>query len=178
MKNALLCVALLALAATPGVALAQYWENSTWPQPQQYNSPIGTAPIYDYGYGANSYARYNYDPNSYVRSAPYRIVYGSSGYDRLGLQSEVSRYGSGVSPYSWRNSLTRSAPRLYNSRGEYRGRLSTNELDPESISNPLGRYGSEVSPNSVNSPYGYGNDELYIVPDDGGFGGGYDDLGW
>jgi hypothetical protein len=29
--------------------------------------------------------------------------------------------------------------------------------DPESISNPFGRYGSRFSPDSINNPYGAGN---------------------
>lgn len=40
----------------------------------------------------------------------------------------------------------------------YLGRLSSNPYDPESVSNPYGRYGSKYSPTSINNPYGtYGN---------------------
>ena len=49
-------------------------------------------------------------------------------------------------------------PRLYAPDGTYLGNLSTNMFDPNSISNPLGRYGSPYSPDSINNPYGkYGN---------------------
>jgi hypothetical protein len=42
--------------------------------------------------------------------------------------------------------------------GRYLGNLSANQFDPNSISNPHGRYGSPFSPNSVNNPYGqYGS---------------------
>ena len=42
--------------------------------------------------------------------------------------------------------------------GTYLGRVNDNRYDPESISNPYGRYGSRYSPNSVNNPYGqYGS---------------------
>ncbi len=41
---------------------------------------------------------------------------------------------------------------------EYLGELSTNKYDPDSISNPYGKYGSKYSPNSINNPYGkYGS---------------------
>jgi hypothetical protein len=60
-------------------------------------------------------------------------------------------------PYSANNPQAIDAPRLYDQEGNYRGRLSTNTLDPDSISNPLGRYGSSISPESLNNPLGAGN---------------------
>jgi len=42
--------------------------------------------------------------------------------------------------------------------GEYLGRYSSNPVDADSTSNPVGQYGSEVSPKSVNNPVGrYGS---------------------
>lgn len=42
--------------------------------------------------------------------------------------------------------------------GKYLGNLSSNQYDPNSVSNPYGRYGSEYSQDSVNNPYGrYGS---------------------
>jgi hypothetical protein len=42
--------------------------------------------------------------------------------------------------------------------GKYLGNLSTNQYDPNSVSNPYGRYGSEYSADSINNPYGqYGS---------------------
>lgn len=38
--------------------------------------------------------------------------------------------------------------------GQYLGTLSSNPYDPNSVSNPYGRYGSRHSPDSVNNPYG------------------------
>ena len=50
------------------------------------------------------------------------------------------------------------APKLYASDGTYLGKMSANKYDPESISNPYGKYGSEYSADSVNNPYGrYGS---------------------
>jgi len=39
----------------------------------------------------------------------------------------------------------------------YLGKLSTNPYDPDSTSNPYGRYGSKYSPDSINNPYGAGS---------------------
>ena len=42
--------------------------------------------------------------------------------------------------------------------GQYLGNLSTNQNDPDSVSNPHGRYGSKDSEDSINNPDGkYGN---------------------
>ncbi|MBU2574060.1 MAG: hypothetical protein KKH28_08305 [Elusimicrobia bacterium] len=42
--------------------------------------------------------------------------------------------------------------------GKYLGNLNSNKYDPDSVSNPYGRYGSTYSPDSINNPYGqYGN---------------------
>jgi len=86
--------------------------------------------------------------------------------NRFGAGSELSpdsvrnkhgRYGSPYSNESANNPYATNAPRLYDSKGNYRGKLSTNPYDPESISNPYGRYGSRFSPDSVNNPFGAGS---------------------
>jgi len=42
--------------------------------------------------------------------------------------------------------------------GKHLGTLSDNPYDPDSTSNPYGRYGSPYSPDSINNPYGkYGS---------------------
>lgn len=52
-----------------------------------------------------------------------------------------------------------AAPEIYDSQtGQYLGNLSSNQYDPNSVSNPYGRYGSKYSPDSINNPYGqYGS---------------------
>jgi hypothetical protein len=41
---------------------------------------------------------------------------------------------------------------------KYLGNLNANSYDPNSVSNPYGRYGSPYSPDSINNPYGqYGS---------------------
>jgi hypothetical protein len=43
-------------------------------------------------------------------------------------------------------------------QAQYLGNLSANPYDPNSVSNPYGRYGSPYSPDSINNPYGrYGS---------------------
>ena len=44
------------------------------------------------------------------------------------------------------------------STGKYLGNLSNNPYDPDSVSNPYGRYGSQYSPDSINNKFGtYGS---------------------
>ncbi len=53
-----------------------------------------------------------------------------------------------------------SAPPILVDRntGRYLGNLSTNPFDPDSVSNPYGRYGSPYSEDSINNPHGkYGS---------------------
>lgn len=45
------------------------------------------------------------------------------------------------------------SPYLIDGRtGKYLGNLSSNTLDPNSVSNKIGRYGSPISPESINNP--------------------------
>lgn len=46
-----------------------------------------------------------------------------------------------------------NSPRIYDQDGNYRGNLNGNQYDPNSISNPYGRYGSKYSSDSINNPY-------------------------
>lgn len=117
---------------------------------------IGLAPAL--GFGACPYDADCLD-NPYGAGSPYRSD---------GLMNPYSQYGSEYSNKSWRNPYATDAPRVYDSQGNYRGKLSTNPYDPDSISNPYGRYGSKYSSDSINNPYGagnpYSNEPLYVVP--------------
>jgi hypothetical protein len=79
-----------------------------------------------------------------------------------------SANGSPHSNQSWTNPNASDAPKLYDSQGNYRGKLSANPYDTDSTSNPYGRYGNQYSPDSINNPYGAGNpysaNEIYVVP--------------
>jgi hypothetical protein len=94
-----------------------------------------------------------YDPDS--TSNPYG-QYGSE-YSPDSINNPYGRYGSRFSNESATNPYATDAPKLYDSEGNYRGRLSSNPYDPESTSNPYGRYGSKYSPESINNPYGAGS---------------------
>ncbi len=80
-----------------------------------------------------------------------------SPYKADGVKNPYSEYGSQYSNNSVSNPYATNAPKLYDSEGNYRGRLSSNPYDPESTSNPYGRYGSEYSAESINNPYGAGS---------------------
>jgi hypothetical protein len=56
----------------------------------------------------------------------------------------------------WYDSRT-DGPRLYDQQENYRSKLSANPYDPDSTSNPYGRYGSPFSPDSINNPFGAGS---------------------
>ena len=60
-----------------------------------------------------------------------------------------SPYGNPFSNQSATNPYATDAPRLYDQQGQYRGKLSANPYDPDSTSNPYGRYGSPFSPDSI-----------------------------
>ncbi len=104
-----------------------------------------------------------YDPrclnNPYGAGNPYKPD---------GIMNPYSQYGSPYSNKSHTNPYATDATRVYDQKGNYRGRLSSNPYDPESISNPYGKYGNPYSPDSVNNPYGAGNpyngNQLYVVP--------------
>jgi hypothetical protein len=104
-----------------------------------------------------------YDPN--CLNNPYGA---GSPYKADGLNNPYSDYGSPYSNKSHTNPYATDAPKLYDSQGNYRGRLSNNPYDPDSTSNPYGRYGSQYSPDSINNPYGagnpYSNEPTYVVP--------------
>jgi hypothetical protein len=97
--------------------------------------------------------------NTYGAGSPYRTN---------GLRNPYSQYGSRYSNKSWSNPYANNAPQLYNHRGQYRGRLSTNPYSYDSTSNPYGPYGSPYSPDSINNPYGAGSpyrtNPIYVYP--------------
>ena len=72
------------------------------------------------------------------------------------MAQEYGRYSANpytpnrVNPYQ-------SGGSLYTDDGDYRGRANNNRFDPDSTSNPYGRYGSRYSSDSINNPYGAGS---------------------
>ena len=65
-----------------------------------------------------------------------------SAYKADGINDPYSQYGSRYSDKSANNPYATNAPKLYDSQGNYRGRLNNNPYDPDSTSNPYGRYRS------------------------------------
>jgi|GEM_PF-2798169 len=89
---------------------------------------------------------------------PYDSESISNPYGRYGspygdnLMNPYSRFGSQYSHSSWRNPYATNTPKIYAADGTYLGKLSSNRYDPESISNPYGRYGNSYG-NTINNPY-------------------------
>ena len=86
--------------------------------------------------------------NHTARARPLLRVARSTLMGRMGIRSAI-----GQPPIRFAT----EAPRLYDREGNYRGRLSANPYDPDSTSNPFGRYGNPFSSESVNNPFGAGN---------------------
>lgn len=93
--------------------------------------------------------------NPYGAGSPYRSD---------SINNPYGEYGSPYSSRSANNPFATDAPKLYDDKGNYRGKLSTNPYDPDSVSNPYGRYGSKYSPESINNPYGLGSPYNYNSP--------------
>jgi hypothetical protein len=56
------------------------------------------------------------------------------------------------------SAVAQNSPYIVSPDGTYLGNLNRNTLDPNSVHNPLGRYGSSLSPDSINNPLGrYGS---------------------
>ena len=89
-----------------------------------------------------------------------------SPFKNNGINNPFSDRGSPFSNKSAKNPYATNAPKIYDENGNYRGRLSNNPYDPDSTSNPYGRYGSPYSPDSINNPYGAGRttNNIYIEP--------------
>jgi len=108
--------------------------------------------VTDQGQYLGNLSTNKYDPDSTSN------VYGAgSEYKPNSINNPYGKYGSEYSPSSVNNPYAVDTPKLYDSEGNYRGKLSTNKYDPDSISNPYGRYGSKYSPDSINNPYGAGS---------------------
>lgn len=95
-----------------------------------------------------------------------------SPYKSDGLMNPYSEYGSAYSNKSWNNPYATNAPKVYDQQGNYRGRLSSNPYDPDSISNPNGAYGNPSSPLSIKSGVNTSPQPLRVVPQSGSDSGG------
>lgn len=163
-RRQMMAYALIGIGESFGNASSGYQQS--YQQPTYYPVQSSTASTVSYvgGYSQNSYTNANteylgqlssnvYSPNSTSNQ------YGTYGnpYLSKNINNPYGRYGNPYSSKSVNNPYTTNAPKLYDSNGNYRGKLSSNPYDPDSVSNPYGRYGSEHSPDSINNPYGAGN---------------------
>lgn len=66
--------------------------------------------------------------------------------------------GGTMAPQGYDNPYGNSSnsAKIYDSEGNFRGNVNSNQYDPDSISNPYGRYGSQYSSDSIKNPYGAG----------------------
>jgi hypothetical protein len=76
-----------------------------------------------------------------------------SPYFSTSINNRFGPYGSPYASTSARNPYATDAPKIIAQDGTYLGKLSDNRYDPDSVSNPYGRYGSPYSPTSINNPY-------------------------
>jgi len=120
---------------------------------------VATAQTGSLGNYLGQYSNNGYAPNSTGNRYGAGSPYGSDS-----INNPYGRYGSPYSSYSATNPYATNAPKLYDSQGNYRGKLSANTYDSESISNPYGRYGSPYSSDSINNPYGAGSRYLMDSP--------------
>ena len=75
-----------------------------------------------------------YDPNSIANQ------YGAGNpYSSNSVTNEFGIYGNPYSTQSATNPYATEAPRRYDQQVQYRGKLSTDQYDPDSVSNPYGR---------------------------------------
>lgn len=76
----------------------------------------------------------------------------------LAAREQIRSRTTAESSPAWATPAPSGPPALIGADGRYLGRLSANPYDPESVSNPYGRYGSPYSPDSIHNPYGqYGS---------------------
>ena len=99
----------------------------------------------------------NYSANPYNPNSTSNPNGAGSSYNVNSINNPYGAYGSPYSSKSATNPYATDAPKLRDSQGNYRGRLSSNPYDADSTCNPYGRYGSPYSSESINNPYGAGS---------------------
>ena len=95
--------------------------------------------------------------NPYLKDSISNPFGAGNKYNPKSINNPYGIYGSKYSNKSATNPYATDAPKLYDTNGNYKGKLSANKYDPESISNPYGGYGSKYSLDSINNSYGAGN---------------------
>lgn len=112
----------------------------------------------NYNYGGYTSDGYQHQVNSGItnlgslgKTPPSYFYKSRNNHSSSSFQPKQSRRGSSNSNFQFGGSKTPKG-------GKFLGSLNSNPYDPDSISNPYGKYGSKYSPDSVNNPYGkYGS---------------------
>ena len=81
-------------------------------------------------------AQGNLSANPYAPDSTSNPYGAGSPFNPNSVNNPYGRYGSPFSPQSANNPYTTDAPRLYDSQGNYHGKLSANPYDPDSTSIP------------------------------------------
>ena len=93
----------------------------------------------------------------------YRGQLSANPYAPNSISNPYGSYGNPYSsqslnnPYGAGNPYTNHNIKIYDSNGNYHGKISNNPYDADSISNPYGQYGNPYSAASIKNPYGAGN---------------------
>ena len=77
----------------------------------------------------------DYSSNPYNSNSTSNRYGAGSQYNPNSVNSPYGQYGSQYSNRSANNPYATEAPKLYDSQGNYRGKLSSNPYDPDSVSN-------------------------------------------
>jgi hypothetical protein len=123
---------------------------------QSIKSALGLLLFTNLAWGDGGYIG-NYSANPYAPNSTANQFGAGGPYNPNSINNSFGQYGSPYSPNSVTNPYATEAPKLYDSQGNYHGRLSSNPYDPDSVANPYDRYGSQFSPDSINNPFGAGS---------------------
>lgn len=114
---------------------------------------VGGAPSFAQSCGEGVFlGRLSANPYSADSTANAFGRYGSA-YSATSINNSFGQWGSAYSSTSVANPYATAAPKIIAADGTYLGRLSANPYDPQSVSNPYGKYGSPYSATSINNPY-------------------------
>jgi hypothetical protein len=114
---------------------------------------VGGAPSFAQSCGEGVFlGRLSANPCGATTTANPYGQYGSA-YSATSINNSFSQWGSAYSPTGVANPYATAAPKIIAADGTYLGKLSANPYDPQSVSNPYGKYGSQYSPTSINNPY-------------------------
>ncbi len=102
---------------------------------QSIKSALGLLLFTNLAWGDGGYIG-NYSANPYAPNSTANQFGAGGPYNPNSINNSFGQYGSPYSPNSVTNPYATEAPKLYDSQGNYHGRLSSNPYDPDSVANP------------------------------------------